>query len=419
MFARSRRTKRHVVGYLGIVVGTTLMLLSATAGLATAAPKLDKLSVDGLCTLPGGDAVLRVGNTNSVDIAYTWDIDKTEFKGSGVAHPGDSYLYVPPSHNNVRVYVDGKQILAPKQDADLCAFHVRPVKRWVDADGHELGSPDVPTSWTLTLENEVDAVSCTWKKGDLSCKGGDKGVLDVPFGSSYSIIESATPGFEQEGTGDFGPVGTPQNLTAFFNSDEDIVVTVTNQLAEEKIEAATTTAATTTTEAPATTLGTTTTTEAPTSTTSTTVEEETTTTTEAPTSTTSTTVEEETTTTTEAPTTSTTVEEESTTTTEAPTSTTSTTVEEESTPSTTTDEESTTTTSTTIEGLITGESVTTAPTTTESPTTTLASTSTLAPTTTLAPGSTLSANTTGAEETASTSNAGPDRAHLHGGAAYR
>ena len=339
MFARSRRTKRHVVGYLGIVVGTTLMLLSATAGLATAAPKLDKLSVDGLCTLPGGDAVLRVGNTNSVDIAYTWDIDKTEFKGSGVAHRG-----TPTCTCRLPTTTCGCTSTAsrysPRSRTPICAaFHVRPVKRWVDADGHELGSPDVLSSWTLTLENEVDAVSCTWKKGDLSCKGGDKGVLDVPFGSSYSIIESATPGFEQKGTGDFGPVGTPQNLTAFFNSDEDIVVTVTNQLAEEKIEATTTTAATTTTEAPATTLGTTTTTEAPTSTTSTTVEEETTTTTEAPRSTTSTTVEEETTTTIEAPTTSTTVEEESTTTTEAPTSTTSTTVEEESTPSTTTEED--------------------------------------------------------------------------------
>ncbi len=380
MFARSRRTKRHIVGYLGIVVGTTLMLLSANAGLANAAPapKLDKLSVDGLCTLPGGDAVFRVGNTNSVDVPYTWAIDKTESKGSGTAHPGDTYFSVPPSHDNVRVYVDGKQILAPKQDADLCAFHVRPVKLWVDADGHELESPDVPKSWTLTVESEVDTLTCTWKKGDLSCKGGDKGAIDVPFGSSYTITESATPGFEQKGIGDFGPVGWPQDATAFFNSDEDIVVTVTNQLADEKIEAATTTAAPTTTEAPATTLGTTTTTEAPTSTTSTTVEEESTTTTEAPTSTTSTTVEEE-----------------STTTTEAPTSTTSTTVDEESTTSTTADEESTTTTSTTIEPLLTGESVTTAASTTDAPTTTLAPTSTLAPpTSTLAPTTSLSATTT-------------------------
>ena len=149
-----------------------------------------------LCTLPGGDAVFRIGNTNSVDVPYTWDIDKTEFDGSGIAHPGDTYLYVPPSHNNVRVFVNGKQLLAPKQDADLCAFHVRPVKR-VDADGHELESPDVPKSWTLTVETKVDTLTCTWKKGDLSCKGGDKGAVDVPFGSSYTITESATPGFQQ------------------------------------------------------------------------------------------------------------------------------------------------------------------------------------------------------------------------------
>ncbi len=199
MFAsRGRSTKRLVVGYLGVVMGATLMLLSANAGLAAAAPKLDKLAVDGVCTLPEGDAVMRVGNSNSVGVDYTWDIDKTSFSGSGTAPPGHSYLLVPPSHDNVRVYVDGKQILAPKQDDDPCAFHVRPVKRWVDADGHELESPDVPKSWKLTLESDAETLTCTWKKGDISC---DDDALDVPFGSTYTITESATPGFDQKGIG--------------------------------------------------------------------------------------------------------------------------------------------------------------------------------------------------------------------------
>ncbi len=357
MFTRTNRiTKRHVVGYLSTVVGATLLLLSSTAGLAVAAPapKLDKLTLDALCTLPAGPAVFRVGNTNGIAVPYTWTIDKTSFSGSGTAEPGDSYLYVPASDENVRVFADGKQLLAPKQDTDLCAFHVEPVKRWVDADGHELESPDVPKSWTLTLESDIETLICTWHKDGVFCKskGGsaaEKRVLDVPFGSSYTITESATPGFEQEGSGLFGPLETPQNLTAFFDSDEDIVATVTNRLAEEEVVAATTTAAPTTSEAPTTTA--------------------------------------------------------ESTTTEAPTSTTSTTVEEEAITSTTTeDKESTTTTSTTIESLITGEAVTSAPTTTESPTTTLA------PAPTLSPAPTLVADTTapGAEATSTSTGHAPD-----------
>jgi hypothetical protein len=363
MFARSdRSTKPYIVGYLGVVVGATLMLLSANAGFAAAAPapKLDQLTLTALCTLPEGDAVFRVGNTNNVGVSYTWDIDKTSFSGSGTATPGHSYLYVPPSHENLRVYVGGKQQLAPKQDADLCVFHVQPVKRWVDADGHELESPDVPKFWKLTLESDIETLICTWKKDSVFCRSKadleekgefavEKRVLDVPFGSSYTITESATADFEQEGTGPFGPLAKPNDLTAFFNSDENIVATVTNRLVEEEVVAATTTAAATTTEAPTTTLAVTTTL---------------------------------------APTT-----------TEALTSTSSTTVEEESTTSTTAEEESTTTTSTTIESLIAGESVTTAPTTTAAPTTTFA------PTTTLAPPSTFSADTTApADGTTSTSN---------------
>ena len=48
-------------------------------------------------------------------------------------------------HENVRVFADGKQLLAPKQDADLCAFHVHPVKRWVDADGTSWSRPMCPS----------------------------------------------------------------------------------------------------------------------------------------------------------------------------------------------------------------------------------------------------------------------------------
>ena len=79
MFAKSgRSTKRLIVGYLGVAMGSTLILLSANAGLAAAAPKLDKLEVEGLCTLPNdGFAVMLVSNSNSVEVAYKWDIDKT------------------------------------------------------------------------------------------------------------------------------------------------------------------------------------------------------------------------------------------------------------------------------------------------------------------------------------------------------
>jgi hypothetical protein len=352
VFTRTNRiTKRHVVGYLSTVVGATLILLSSTAGLAVAAPapKLETLTLEARCTLPDGLAVFRVGNTNSVAVPYTWTIDKTSFSGSGTAQPGDSYLYVPPSDENLRVFADGKQLLAPKQDADLCAFHVHPAKRWIDADGHELESPDVPKSWTLTLDSDIETLICTWKKNDVFCRSKadldekgefavEKRVLDVPFGTSYTITESATPGFEQEGTGPFGPLAPPQDLTAFFNSDEDIVATVTNRLADEEVVAATTTAAATTTEAPTTT--------------------------------------------------------EESTTTEAPTSTTSTTVE---------DEESTTTTSTTIESLIPGGGVTSAPTTTESPTTTLA------PAPTLSPASTLAASTTASVDETTPTSTGSSR----------
>ena len=335
MFAKIHRstTKRRTLGYLSVVLGAALMLLSANAGLASAAPKpqLDDLTLTALCTLPGGNAVFRVGNTNNVDVSYTWDIDKTSFSGSGTATPGHTYLYVPPSPENLRVYVDGKQQLAPKQDTDLCAFHVRPVKEWVDADGDELDSPDVPEDWKLTLVGEIETLVCRWKNDGLFCKSkaeldakGDfaveKRVLDVPFGSSYTITESATPDFEQEGLGQSGTLDAPQDLPAFFDSDEDIVVTVTNRLTEAEVVAATTTVETTTTS-----------------------------------------------------------------------------VEEETTTSTTTGDESTTTTATTLELLITGESVTTAPTSTEAPPTTLA------PTTTFAPEATLPANTTGpAEETTTT-----------------
>ena len=67
------------------------------------------------------------------------------------------------------MFADGEGVHAPKQDTDLCAFHVHPVKRWVRHD-HQLESPDVPKSWTLTLESDIETLICTWKKDGVFCK---------------------------------------------------------------------------------------------------------------------------------------------------------------------------------------------------------------------------------------------------------
>ena len=67
------------------------VLLAAYPGIAAAAPAaptLDKLTLTSVCTLPDGDAVFRVGNSNALAVTYTWDINKTSFAGKGVAPVG-------------------------------------------------------------------------------------------------------------------------------------------------------------------------------------------------------------------------------------------------------------------------------------------------------------------------------------------
>ena len=92
MFAISdRSTKRRIAGCLGGVLGASLLLLAAYPGIAAAAPAaptLDKLTLTSVCTLPDGDAVFLVGNSNALAVTYTWDINKTSFAGKGVAPVG-------------------------------------------------------------------------------------------------------------------------------------------------------------------------------------------------------------------------------------------------------------------------------------------------------------------------------------------
>ncbi len=270
MFAQNdQSTKRRIAGYLGGVFGAACVLLAASPGLATgaaAAPALDKLTLTSVCTLPKGDAVLRVGNTNALAITYTWDINKTSFAGKAVATAGDSYLLVPSSSaGNTRLFVDGKQQVAKAQNGKACVFHVQPVKRWVDASGADLAAPVVPKGWKLTLDSDLETVTCTWKKSALSCtskvdaedKGdftNEKPNLDVPFGGSYTITETSTSDFKQEGTGTFGPLDEPKDLDAYFVGDDTVVAVVTNHLVGEAAPSTTAEETTTTTEAPPTTL---------------------------------------------------------------------------------------------------------------------------------------------------------------------
>ena len=126
---------------------------------------------------------------------------------------------------NTRLFVDGKQQATKAQNGDLCVFHVQPVKQWLDASGAAIASPDVPKGWKLTFEGELETVTCTWTNKDvLSCKSkvnpDAKGTfanvgtsLEVPFGGSYTITETATPGFVQDGTGKFGPLDQPRTST--------------------------------------------------------------------------------------------------------------------------------------------------------------------------------------------------------------
>ena len=242
MFASSdRSTKRRIAGYLGGVLGASLLFLSVYPGIAAAAPALDKLTLTSMCTLPKGDAIFRVGNTNALAITYTWDINKTSFAGKALAPAGDSYLHVPSSSaGNTRIFVDGKQQASKAQNGKACVFHVQPVKRWVDASGADLAAPVVPKGWKLTLDSDLETLTCTWKKAALSCTSKvdaeDKGAftnekpnLDVPFGGSYTITETATPDFKQDGTGTFGPLDEPKDLDAYFAGADTFVVVVTNQ----------------------------------------------------------------------------------------------------------------------------------------------------------------------------------------------
>ena len=201
MFANSdRNTKRRIAGYLGGVLGAACVLLAVYPGIAAAAPALDKLTLTSMCTLPNGDAVFRVGNTNASSISYTWDINKTSFGGSRHRTAGDSYLHVPSSSaGNTRLFVDGKQQATKAQNGDVCVFHVQPVEAWLDASGAAIASPDVPKGWKLTFEGELETVTCTWTNKDvLSCKSKVNpdakgtfanvgGSLEVPFGGSYTI----------------------------------------------------------------------------------------------------------------------------------------------------------------------------------------------------------------------------------------
>ena len=50
-----------------------------------------------------------------------------------------------------------------------------------------------------------------------------------PFGGSYTISETATPDYKQNGTGSFGPLDQPKDLDAYFAGDDTVVVVVTNQ----------------------------------------------------------------------------------------------------------------------------------------------------------------------------------------------
>ncbi len=274
MFANSdRNTKRRIAGYLGGVLGAACVLLAVYPGIAAAAPAapaLDKLTLTSMCTLPNGDAVFRVGNTNASPISYTWDINKTWFSGKGLAPAGDSYLHVPSSDaGNTRIFVDGKQQATKAQNGDVCVFHVQPVKQWLDASGSAIPSPDVPKGWKLTYEGELETVTCTWTNKDvLSCKSkvnadakgtfaNEGSSLEVPFGGSYTITETATPGFVQSGTGKFGPLDQPADLDPYFEGADTLDAVVTNQ--SDEASATTTTVSAATTEAPTTTLAPTTT----------------------------------------------------------------------------------------------------------------------------------------------------------------
>ncbi len=263
MFAtREPNFRRRLAGHLGGVLGATAMLIAVLPGIATAAPALDKLTLASECTLPDGAAVMRVSNSNAVDIVYTWDIANTKLAGKAVALPGDNYLLVDPStEGNTRIFVDGKQQATKKQNPDVCVAHVQVSKLWLDAKGAPIASPVVPKGWALTLRSDLETVTCTWNKGAGAVKcsskvdGEDKGnfanvggSLEVAVGGEYTIDETPTPGFDRSGLGGFA-LDQPEDLATFFGGGDTVAAVVINA-AETSVEETTTT----TTEAPTTTL---------------------------------------------------------------------------------------------------------------------------------------------------------------------
>ena len=99
------------------------------------------------------------------------------------------------SAGNTRLFVDGKQQASRAQNDKECVLHVQPVKQWLDASGAALTSPTVPKGWKLTLDSDLETLTCTWKKDALSCaskvdkedKGeftNEKPYLDVAFGGT-------------------------------------------------------------------------------------------------------------------------------------------------------------------------------------------------------------------------------------------
>ena len=280
MFAtREPNFKRRLAGHVGGLVGATAMLLTVYPTIAAAAPAVNKLTLASVCTLPEGDAVMRVGNSNAVDIVFTWDIANTKLSGKAVATAGDSFLLVPPSTaGNTRVFVDGKQHAAKKQNPDVCVSHVQVSKQWVDAKGAPIASPSVPKGWALTLRSDLETVTCTWNKGAATVKcsskvdAEDKGSfanvgasLEVPVGGAYTIDETATPGFDRSGLGKFG-VEKPTDLAAFFGGGDTLAAVVTNTAVAPVVTTTSTTSTTSTTLGSTSTAAPTTTIESPTTT---------------------------------------------------------------------------------------------------------------------------------------------------------
>ena len=279
MFAsREPNFKRRVAGHLGGLLGASAMLITVYPTIAGAVPALKKLTLQSVCTFVGGDAVMLVGNENDNDVNYKWEIAKTSpsLQGTRVAPFGDSYELFPASTaGNMTLTVGSIHQATKAQNPDQCVAHVEPSKLWLDAAGETIEKhAPVPKGWELTLRSDLETLTCTWNNGQNAVKchskvddedkhsfGNLDDTLEVPIGGTYSIAETATPGFVRTGLGEqFGPISMPTDLAAFFGGDDTIAVVVTNAeeaVVETTVEETTTTSVeetTTTTEAPATTL---------------------------------------------------------------------------------------------------------------------------------------------------------------------